>query len=332
MAKPILLSGIQPSGNLMIGNYAGALKNWVELQHEYDCIFILVDLHTITVRQDPDKLRQKCLEFLALYIACGLDPEKNTMFIQSHVPTHAEMTWVLNCYAYMGELNRMTQFKEKSQKHKKNINVGLFDYPVLMASDILLYQTDLVPVGEDQRQHLEFTRELARRFNGIYGETFKEPKAFIPKVGARIMSLQDPLRKMDKSDEDPRNYIALLDNPDIILKKFKSSVTDSGKEIVYREDKPGIANLMTIHSTFSGMSFKEIEKQYQGKGYGDFKKGVAEVVLEGLKPIQKRYHEVVDNKDYLNKILKRGATEALRRSWLTLDDVYKKIGFIPRVK
>ncbi len=332
MARPILLSGIQPSGNLMIGNYAGALKNWVELQDKYDCIFILVDLHTITVRQDPAKLRQKCLEFLALYIACGLDPEKNTMFIQSHVPTHAEMTWVFNCYAYMGELNRMTQFKEKSQKHKKNINVGLFDYPVLMAADILLYQTNLVPVGEDQRQHLEFTRELARRFNGIYGETFKEPEAFIPKVGARIMSLQDPARKMDKSDEDTRNYIGLLDNPDMIMKKFKTAVTDSGKEIVYREDKPGIANLMTIHSTFSGKSFNEIEKEYQGKGYGDFKKGVAGAVIEGLKPIQQRYNEVVDNKDYLNKILKRGATEALRRSWLILDDVYKKIGFIPRVK
>jgi len=255
--RPVLLSGIQPSGNLMIGNYIGALKNWVELQDQYDCLFVLVDLHAITVKQDPADLRRRSFEFLCLYLACGIEPEKNTIFVQSHVPGHSELSWILNCFTYVGELNRMTQFKEKSTRHNTNVNVGLFDYPVLMAADILLYGTDLVPVGHDQKQHLELARNIAERFNNIYGEIFTVPEPYIPKVGARIMSLQDPTSKMSKSDDNPNNYVALLDSPDIVRNKIKRAVTDSGSEIKYDESKPGICNLLSIYSAITERAIEQ---------------------------------------------------------------------------
>ena len=329
--KKILLSGIQPSGNLAIGNYIGAIKNWIKLQEEYRCIFIVVDLHCLTVRQEPKELRKRCMEFIGLYLACGINPEQNIIFTQSHVSTHAELAWILNCYTYVGELNRMTQFKEKSQRHELNVNAGLYTYPVLMASDILLYQTDLVPVGQDQKQHLEITRDIAQRFNNIYGSVFKIPEPFIPEVGARIMSLQDPSAKMSKSDENPRNYIALLDPPDVIRSKIKRSVTDAGKDVIYNEEeKPGISNLMTIYSCLSGKSFDEIQKDYEGKGYGDFKKDLAEVVVESLAPVQKKYKDIMKNKDYIKEVLKTGADKANHISGRTLEKVYKKIGLIKR--
>lgn len=330
MTKKVLLSGIQPSGNLMIGNYIGALKNWVTLQHDYDCLFILVDLHTITVKQDPKILRQRCYDFLALYIACGIDPEQNTIFAQSHVPQHAELAWILNCQTYFGELNRMTQFKDKSKKHADNINIGLFDYPVLMAADILLYGTDLVPVGEDQKQHLELTRDLAQRFNATYGETFKLPKPFIPKIGARIMSLQDPTKKMSKSDDNIHNYIALLDSPDLILKKLQRAVTDSGSEIKFTEDKAGISNLLSLLAVIGDEKIADLEIKYQGIGYGKFKTDVAEAVIEILKPIQTRYRELTHDLSYLNQILKKGAENASARADNMLSRVRDLIGFIQK--
>ncbi|NMA95118.1 MAG: tryptophan--tRNA ligase, partial [Clostridiales bacterium] len=285
--RKIIFSGSQPSGLLTLGNYVGALRNWVILQDDYDCIYCIVDLHSLTVRQDPKELRACSRSFLAQYLACGLDPEKSTIFIQSHVSAHAELTWILNCFTYMGELGRMTQFKEKSKIHSDNINAGLFTYPVLMAADILLYQTDLVPVGEDQKQHLEITRDIAERFNNIYGDVFTVPEGYIPKVGARIMSLQDPTSKMSKSDENPNSFIGILDDPDTIMRKFRRAITDSDTEIRYDEqDKAGISNLMSIYSCMTGKDFDEIEKEFVGKGYGDFKTAVGESVIEVLKPIQ----------------------------------------------
>ena len=327
--KPVLLSGIQPSGNLTIGNYIGAIRNWVRLQDKYDCLFVLVDLHAITIRQDPADLRRRCYDFLALYMACGIDPAKNTIFVQSHVPTHAELAWVLNCFTYMGELNRMTQFKDKAKRYKGNVTVGLFDYPVLMAADILLYQADLVPVGADQKQHLELTRDIAKRFNSLYGETFRVPEPFIPPVGARIMSLQDPTSKMSKSDENPRNYIALLDPPDVVRSKIKKAVTDSGREIGYDESKPAISNLMTIYTSLTGESFEALTKRYAGKGYALFKADLAGVIIEVLRPIQARYKEIRESESEIKTILKRGAEIASSRSRRTMEKVYQKLGFIP---
>lgn len=330
--KKIIFSGIQPSGNLTLGNYLGAIINWLPLQDEYNCIYSIVDLHALTVRQIPAELRKRTRSLLALYIACGLDPEKCILFVQSHNSAHAELAWILNCFTYMGELNRMTQFKEKARRHSDNVNAGLFTYPVLMAADILLYQTDLVPVGDDQRQHLEITRDIAQRFNNIYGDVFKIPEAYIPKVGARIMSLQQPEKKMSKSDENPNSYIDLLDPPDVIVRKFKRAVTDS--EMLVRYDlnkKPGISNLMSIYSSITGKSFEDIEKEFEGKGYGDFKLAVAEVVVDTLRPIQEKHKELMANKDYLDQIMKEGAQRAERLSYKTLRKVYKKVGLVPKV-
>lgn len=329
MDRKKLLSGIQPSGNLMIGNYIGALKNWVALQDEYECYYVLVDMHAITVRQDPKDLRKRTYDFIAQYMAAGLDPEKSVLFIQSHVPAHAELAWVLNNYTYMGELSRMTQFKDKSKKHNKNINAGLFTYPVLMAADILLYQADLVPVGHDQKQHLELTRDIAQRFNELYGDTFTIPEPYIPKVGARIMSLQEPESKMSKSDDNPNNYIALLDPPEIIRSKIKKAVTDSEKTIEYSVKRPGVSNLMTIYSVLTGKSYKDIEKAYEGLGYAEFKKDLGDIVVDYLSPFQKRYAEIREDKAYLDKVLKEGAEKAFYTSRKTLSKVHKKIGFIP---
>lgn len=330
--KPVLLSGIQPSGNLMIGNYIGALKNWVALQEQYDCLYVLVDQHAITVRQDPKELRKRCFDFLALYIASGIDPERSTVFVQSHIPAHAELAWVLNCTTYMGELSRMTQFKEKSLRHEANINVGLFGYPILMAADILLYKTELVPVGQDQKQHLELTRDIAQRFNSTFGTTFTIPEPYIPPLGARIMSLQDPSAKMSKSDENARTYIALLDPPDVVRSKIRRAVTDPGHEIRYQEDKPGIANLMTIYSVLTHRSYPQIEKDYQGKGYSDLKADLAEVVVEFLRPLQEKYKDIRNNKAYLEDVLKRGAEVAHYRSRRMMEKVYQRVGFIPRLR
>lgn len=328
--KKIIFSGAQPSGKLTLGNYIGALKNWVELQDEYNCYYCIVDLHAITVPQVPKDLRVRSLEALAQYIACGLDPEKNTIFIQSHVSAHAELSWVLNCMTYMGELNRMTQFKEKSKKSEANLNSGLFTYPVLMASDILLYQTDLVPVGEDQKQHLELARDLAQRFNTKYSDTFKVPEPYIPKFGARIMSLQEPTKKMSKSDENENAYILITDSADVIKNKLKRAVTDSLGSVKFSDDQPGIKNLLTIYSKFSGESIEVIEQRYEGQGYGKFKQDTGEVIVEGLRPVREKYEELLNNKDYLEKIYMEGANKAEASARKTLRKVYKKVGFIPR--
>ena len=330
--KKRIFSGIQPSGDLTLGSYMGAIKNWVALQDEYDCLYCIVDMHAITVRQVPADLRRRTLEQLAQYVACGLDPEKNIMFIQSHVPQHAELSWVLGCYTQFGELSRMTQFKMKSQQHADNITAGLFTYPVLMAADILLYQTDLVPVGADQKQHMELTRDIANRFNGLYGNVFRVPEAYIPKTSARIMSLADPTKKMSKSDENIKATIFLLDPPETIIKKFKSAVTDSEAEVVYREGKDGINNLMSIYSSVTGKSFEEIQNDFAGKGYGDFKLAVGEAVADELRPIQEEYNRLMNDKAYLEACYKEGAEKALMISQRTLDKVYKKIGFLPAAK
>ncbi len=328
--RPVLLSGIQPSGNLMIGNYIGAIRNWVKLQDEYDCLFTLVNLHAITVKQDSADLLRRCYEFICLYLACGIDPEKNTIFVQSHVPGHSELSWILNCFTYMGELSRMTQFKEKSKRYNTNVNAGLFNYPILMAADILLYGTNLVPVGDDQKQHLELTRNLAERFNKIYGYVFTVPEPYIPEVGARIMSLQDPTSKMSKSDENANNYIALLDSPDVIHKKLKRAVTDSGEEIHYDETKPGICNLLTIYSAITGKSLHAIEQSYNGKGYGHLKKDLAEIVTEFLKPVQKKYRELSEDRSYITNIILKGEQSARARSNVVLKKVHNALGFIPK--
>lgn len=328
--KKVIFSAIQPSGTITLGNYLGALKNWVSLQDEFNCIYALADLHAITVRQEPAKLRHNILEAYALLMACGIDLEKSIFFIQSHVHTHAELAWLLNCYTQFGELSRMTQFKDKSQKHADNINVGLFAYPSLMAADILLYQSDMVPVGADQKQHLELSRNIAERFNGLYGNTFKVPEPYIPKVGARIMSLQDPTRKMSKSDENANAWIAVLDKPDVIMKKFKRSVTDSEAKVRYAEGKDGINNLMGIYSAVTGHTYEEIESEFDGKGYGDFKMAVGEAVIEELRPVQERFERYMNDKAYLEQCYRKSAEIALRFSQRTLDKAMKKIGFVAK--
>lgn len=329
--KKVIFSGIQPSSDsITLGNYLGALKNWVKLQDEYNCIFSVVDLHAITVRQVPAELRKNTLSLLAQYIACGLDADKNIMFIQSHVPAHAELSWILSCFTQMGELNRMTQFKDKSKKHPENINAGLYTYPVLMAADILLYQTDLVPVGVDQKQHLELARDIAHRFNTLYSDTFVVPDAYIPEksAGAKIMSLQTPTAKMSKSDPNPNGCIFLLDKPEDIIRKVKRAVTDSDAEVCYREGKDGVNNLLTIYSAVKGITIEDAEKEFVGKGYGDFKMAVGEAVAEHLRPIQTRYDELMKNKDYLEEVYKKGAEAANAISRRTISKVKKKVGFI----
>lgn len=328
--KKTVFSGVQPSGALTIGNYIGSIRNWIDLQDDYNCFYSIVDLHAITVPQVPKDLRKNTLDLLALYLASGLDPEKSTIFIQSHVSAHTELTWVLNTITYMGQLNRMTQFKEKSKRSEENLNAGLFTYPVLMASDILLYQTDLVPVGEDQKQHLELARDLAERFNNRYSETFKVPDPLIKKVGARIMSLQNSESKMSKSDDNENGYILLLDSPDTINRKIKRAVTDSLGLVKYSDEQPEVKNLINIYSAFSGNSIEEIESKYEGAGYGQFKKDLAEVVIEGLRPLQEKYDEYMKNKDYLEEVYRGGAEKAERVARKTLRKVYKKVGFIPR--
>ena len=329
--RKTIFSGVQPSGELTLGSYIGALKNWVELSDEYNCYYCIVDMHAITVRQNPADLRRRTLEQLAQYIACGLDPEKNTIFIQSHVPAHAELAWVLNCYTMFGELSRMTQFKDKSQKHADNINAGLFVYPTLMAADILLYQSDLVPVGGDQKQHVELTRDIATRFNGVYGDVFKMPEPFIPKVGARIMSLSAPENKMSKSDKDTGGTIYIMEKPEDIMRSFKRAVTDSETCIRYDvKEKPGISNLMQIYSVATGKSFEEIEREFDGRGYGDFKTAAGEATVEMLRPIREEAERILKDKAYLEKIYKDGAEKAAYVANKTLRKVYKKIGFIQR--
>ena len=329
--KKRIFSGIQPSGHITIGNYIGALKNWVKLQDEYDCAYCVVDMHAITVRQNPADLRKRCLDFLTQYIACGLDPEKNIMFMQSHNPAHAELAWVLMCNSYMGELSRMTQFKDKTKnKQNESVGAGLFTYPVLMAADILLYGTDLVPVGSDQLQHLELARDIAIRFNNHYGDTFTVPEGYLSKTGAKIMSLQEPTKKMSKSDENPKAYITVTDDADMITKKIKSAVTDSDMRICRGEGKEGIENLMSIMGAITGKSFEEIEAEYQGKNYGVFKGDVAECVVEELRPVREKYLQLQGDKAYLEQIYKAGAEKAQLASRKILRKVYKKIGFIER--
>ena len=326
--KKRMLSGIQPSGDLHLGNYLGAIKNWADRVDEYECYYFMADMHTITVRQEPAELRRRSLEQLAQYIACGLDPEKNVLFLQSHVPAHAQLGWVLNCYTMYGELSRMTQFKDKSAKHKDNINAGLFTYPVLMAADILLYQPDYVPVGDDQKQHVELTRDIAQRFNCIYGDVFTVPEPFISKAGARIYSLTAPGDKMSKSD--PNGCVFTMDDEDTVIRKFKRAVTDSDTEnpVRYdRENKPGVANLMNIYSTLTGKGYEEIEKEFAGKGYGVFKPAVAETVASALRPIREEAARLIKDKAYLDGVYKDGAERASYIANKTLRKVYKKVGF-----
>ncbi len=328
-AKKRIFSGIQPSGELTLGSYMGAIKNWVALQDEYDCLYCVVDMHAITVRQVPADLRRRSLEQLAQYIACGLDPEKNIMFIQSHVPQHAELSWVLGCYTQFGELSRMTQFKDKSQKHADNITAGLFTYPVLMASDILLYQADLVPVGQDQKQHVELCRDIAQRFNGVYSETFTLPEPFIPKMGARVMSLGEPANKMSKSDPD--GCVFLMDKPEDIVRKFKRAVTDCDACVKFdKENKPGISNLLTIYCTATGKTVEEAEAEFAGQGYGIFKPAVADAVVELLRPVREETTRLLADKAYLEGVYKDGAQKAQYLAEKTLRKVYKKVGFIAR--
>jgi len=330
--KKILFSGMQATGNLTLGNYLGALKNWVSMNEDYECYYCVVDEHSITVRQNPAELRQRARALLTLYIAAGLDPEKNCIYYQSHVSGHAELAWILNCYTYMGELQRMTQFKDKSAKHADNINAGLFTYPVLMAADILLFQADVVPVGIDQMQHLELTRDIAQRFNGIYGDVFKIPEAYLGKVGAKIMSLQDPTKKMSKSDENLNASIYLMDDPDTIIRKFKRAVTDSDNEIRYTAEKPGISNLIDIYRATTGKSIEEVEKEFAGKGYGDFKLAVGESVVDVLKPLQDRVAELSKDKAYIDGIIKNNGERANYVATKTLRKVQKKIGFPERIR
>ena len=331
MQKKRILSGIQPSGDLTLGSYLGAIRNWAALADEYDCYYMLADMHTITVRQVPADLRRRTLTQLAAYIACGLDPEKNVLFVQSHVPAHAQLAWVLDCYTMFGELSRMTQFKDKSAKNADNINAGLFTYPSLMAADILLYQADLVPVGGDQKQHVEICRDIASRFNGLYGEVFKLPEPYIPKVGARVMSLTTPESKMSKSDKDQNGCVYMLERPEDIMRKFKKAVTDS--DVCVRYDpaaKPGVSNLMQIYSVTTGRSFDEIEREFAGHGYGDFKAAVGESVVELLRPIQEETARILADKAYLQSVYRAGAEKAAHMANRTLGKVYKKIGFIDR--
>jgi len=326
--KKTIFSGMQPSGFPSLGNYVGAIRSWGDLQEAYNCLYCVVDMHAITVRQDPAQLRKKARDLLTLYIATGLDPEKNIIYMQSHVPAHAELGWILNCFTYMGELSRMTQFKEKSASHADNINAGLFTYPVLMAADILLYQADLVPVGDDQKQHIELCRDVAQRFNGVFGDVFTIPEPYIRKVGARIMSLQEPEKKMSKSEsENMNNVVFLLDSPDIIMGKFKRAMTDSGSEVRAAADKPGITNLLTIYATLTGKTVEEAEKDFAGKGYGDFKKAVGETVVDAFRPIQARFAELSADKAYIDGVIKGNAEKANRLAARTIQKVKKKVGF-----
>ena len=326
--KKTIFSGVQPSGNLTIGNYLGAIRNWAELQDSYNCLYCVVDLHAITVRQVPAELRKRTYETLAIYIAAGLDPEKNTLFVQSHVPQHAQLSWDLSCYTMFGELGRMTQFKDKSAKNADNINAGLFTYPVLMAADILLYQADLVPVGLDQKQHLELARDIAVRFNGLYNDTFTVPEGYIQKTGMKIASLAEPTKKMSKSDTNENATVRILDGRDAIIRKFKRAVTDSDTVVKYADGKDGINNLMTIYSCFTGKGFDEIEREFDGKGYGDFKLAVGETVADKLAPLQAEFNRLMGDKAYLESVMRNGAEIASRIANRTLSKVHKKLGFV----
>ncbi len=341
MSKPIVFSGVQPSGELSLGNYLGALRNWVKMQEEYECLFCIVDLHAITVRQDPEALRKATLDTLAIYLACGIDPEKSTIFIQSHVPEHSQLAWILNCYTYFGEMGRMTQFKDKSARHEDNVNVGLFTYPVLMAADILLYQANQVPVGDDQKQHLEITRDIANRFNALYGKKdaegnviqpiFAVPEVFIAKTGARIMSLLEPTKKMSKSDDNRNNVIGLLEDPKSVAKKIKRAMTDGDEPPVVRYDvqnKPGVSNLLDILASVTGKTIPELEAEFEGKMYGHLKGAVAEEVSAMLSQLQERYHHFRNNEALLEKIYREGAEKARARAKATLAEVYKVVGFV----
>ncbi len=326
--RKVSFSGVQPSGNLTIGNYLGALRNFSKYSEDFQTFYCVVDMHAITVRQVPAELRRRTYETLALYIACGLDPEKNCLYVQSHVPAHAELSWILNCYTMFGELGRMTQFKDKSAKHADNINAGLFTYPTLMAADILLYQTDVVPVGVDQKQHVELARNIANRFNQAYSDTFTVPEPIIEKSGMKIMSLADPTKKMSKSDENTNAVVYILDDKDSIIRKFKRAVTDSDTEIRYAEGKDGINNLMSIYSCFTGKSFEDIEAEFAGKGYGDFKLAVGETCADALAPVQSKFNELLSDKAYLETVMKNGAEQASYFARKTLTKVKKKIGFV----
>jgi len=327
--KKRIFSGIQPTGNLTLGNYIGALRNFSLLQDEYDCLYSIVDLHALTVRQNPAELRKACLRTMSIFLASGLDPEKNIIYFQSQVAAHPELAWILNCFTYMGEMSRMTQFKDKSQKHADNINCGLFTYPVLMAADILLYQTDLVPIGADQKQHLEIARDIAERFNGVYGDVFTIPEGYFPKVGARVMSLQEPTRKMSKSDPE-ETYIAILDKPDVIRKKVRRAVTDCENRVMYDPEKqPGVANLMSILSALTGQSMDEITAAYDGQGYGKFKDAVADAVIATLEPIQSEYDRISADKAYLQQVMESGCQRAGAIAHRTMLKVRKKLGIAP---
>ena len=332
--KKTIFSGVQPSGNLTIGNYLGAIRNWVSLQDEksdeYNFLYCVVDMHAITVRQTPAELRRRTMETVAIYLAAGIDPAKSLIFVQSHVPAHAQLGWVLDCYTMFGELSRMTQFKDKSAKNAQNINAGLFTYPALMAADILLYQADLVPVGIDQKQHLELTRDIAERFNQVYGNTFVVPECYMPKTGAKICSLADPTKKMSKSDENPNACVLMLDSKDDIIRKFKRAVTDSDTVVRYADGKDGINNLMSIYSCFTGKSFEEIEKEFEGRGYGDFKMAVGEACADGLAPMQAEFKRLMADKAYLETIMRENADQASYIARKTLSKVYRKIGFLAK--
>ena len=328
--KKIIFSGVQPSGTLTLGNYLGALKNWAELQEDYRCYYCVVDMHAITVRQDPAELRRRTLDVAALYMAAGIDPKRSVIYVQSHVPQHAELGWVLNCFTYLGELSRMTQYKDKAAKHQDNLNSGLFTYPVLMAADILLYQADLVPVGSDQKQHVELTRDLATRFNNLYGDVFTVPEPYIGKAGARIMSLQEPTSKMSKSDPNPNGYISILDDADTIRRKVKRAVTDSDGEIRLSPDKPGVSNLLAIYAACRGVMPEQAEAEFAGMGYGALKDGVSEAVIAELAPLQEKYRAIRGDKGYLEGILRENAEIASRAATKTLRKVHKKVGFLAR--
>ena len=325
--KKVVYSAVQPSGNLTIGNYVGSIRNWIDMQDDYTCYFAIANMHAITVKQDPALLRRHTLELAALYIACGLDPEKCALYVQSMVPQHAELCWTLNTVTYVGEMQRMTQFKDKSAKHADNINMGLMDYPVLMAADILLYLADYVPVGADQTQHVEIARDIAIRFNNRYGETFRVPQALIVKQGAKIMSLQEPTKKMSKSDENINASVYLSDDKDTVIRKFKRAVTDSDNRIIASEEKPGVTNLLTIYCAFRGCTLEEAQKEFEGKGYGDFKLAVGETVADAIAPVQAEQKRLLADKAYLNGVLKEGADRAFRTARRTLNKVYRKVGF-----
>ncbi len=333
MSKPVVLSGCQPSGELTIGNYLGALKQWVNMQDSHNCYYMLVDQHAITVRPEPEALRKATLDGLALYLACGVDPEQSTIFIQSHVPEHAQLSWVLNCYTQMGELNRMTQYKDKSQKSEANMNSGLFTYPVLMAADILLYRADRVPVGDDQKQHLELARDIATRFNNLYGDVFVVPEPYIPEFGARVMSLQEPTKKMSKSDTNPSNFIGLLEEPKKITKKIKRAVTDSDEQArIYFDvaEKPGVSNLLSLLSCTTGQTVEQLVPQYEDKMYGHLKGDVADAVVSMLEPIQEKYHQYRNDQAYMEQVMRSGAEKASERASKILTSVYDAVGFISK--